>query len=86
MGSWPRRRYFRVVINGEAQYGIWPADSALPAGWQAVGFVGSRPSCLDFVAEVWRDMRPLSVKSRDVQASDRPSLGEPDLAERGEEP
>jgi MbtH protein len=64
MGSWPRHRYFRVVVNGEGQYGIWPVDNALPSGWRPVGFAGTRPSCLDYVAEAWRDMRPLSVQHR----------------------
>jgi MbtH protein len=63
MGSWPRHQHFRVVVNDEGQYGIWPVDNALPSGWRAVGFAGTRPSCLDYVAEIWRDMRPLSVQN-----------------------
>ena len=64
MRSWPRHRHFRVVVNGEGQYGIWPVDSALPSGWWAVGFAGTRPSCLGYVAETWRDMRPRTVARR----------------------
>jgi non-ribosomal peptide synthetase component F len=71
MGTWPRCRYFQAVINAEAQYSIWPVGIALPAGWRAVGFAGTRRSCLSFVAEVWRDMRPLSVRDYDRPTTER---------------
>ena len=35
---------YRVVVNDEEQYSIWPDGSEPPAGWKAVGKVGSRRS------------------------------------------
>ena len=53
---------YRVVINHEEQYSIWPADREVPEGWKAVGKEGGRQECLDYIEEVWTDMRPLSLR------------------------
>lgn len=55
-------RTYRVVVNDEEQYSIWDAHRAPPAGWRAAGFTGGRQQCLDHIASVWTDMRPLSVR------------------------
>jgi MbtH protein len=53
---------YRVVVNHEEQYSIWPADRELPLGWRADGFAGSKEECFDYIETVWTDMRPLSVR------------------------
>jgi MbtH protein len=53
---------YNVVRNDEEQYSIWPADGDVPAGWQQVGFAGSKQDCLAHIDEVWTDMRPLSLR------------------------
>jgi MbtH protein len=53
---------YRVVVNDEAQYSIWPEARALPAGWRDIGVVGTKPQCLAHIETVWTDMRPLSVR------------------------
>ncbi|MFD5826632.1 MbtH family protein [Lentzea sp. NPDC060358] len=55
---------YRVVVNQEEQYSIWPADGELPAGWSAEGVTGTKEHCLAHIAEVWVDMRPLSLRRR----------------------
>ncbi|XXZ12308.1 MbtH family protein [Sorangium sp. So ce315] len=55
---------YRVVVNHEEQYSIWPADRDLPAGWRDAAKVGSKQECLDHISQVWTDMRPLSLRSR----------------------
>lgn len=55
---------YRVVVNHEEQYSIWPSDMALPSGWSDVGKAGTMPECLGYIDEVWTDMRPLSVRRR----------------------
>jgi MbtH protein len=55
-------RTYRVVVNHEEQYSIWPADRQAPAGWRDAGKSGSRTECLAHIKEVWTDMRPLSVR------------------------
>jgi MbtH protein len=53
---------FKVVVNHEEQYSIWPGDKAIPAGWREAGRAGSKQDCLDYISEVWTDMRPLSLR------------------------
>ena len=50
---------FDVVVNDEEQYSIWQAGSEPPAGWRAEGFSGPRQECLEHIAAVWTDMRPV---------------------------
>ncbi|MCX5205601.1 MbtH family NRPS accessory protein [Streptomyces sp. NBC_00237] len=51
-----------VVINGEAQYSIWPADRDLPPGWAGEGTRGAKSDCLARIGEVWTDPRPRSLR------------------------
>jgi len=53
---------YRVVMNHEEQYSIWPAHRPNPAGWQDAGPTGQKPECLAYIKEVWTDMRPLSLR------------------------
>lgn len=53
---------FRVVVNHEEQYSIWPTYKQLPLGWTEVGVTGSREDCLAHIEQVWTDIRPLSVR------------------------
>jgi MbtH protein len=61
---------YKVVVNHEEQYSIWPVDQQNPLGWKSVGFDGPKAACLAYIEEVWTDMRPLSVKQQfDTQAA-----------------
>jgi MbtH protein len=53
---------YRVVINHEEQYSIWPEDRDLPAGWRAEGTIGTEQECLDHIDTVWTDLRPRSAR------------------------
>lgn len=55
---------YMVVVNHEEQYSIWPADRELPLGWNNAGFSGLKPECLEYIKEVWTDMRPLSLRKQ----------------------
>lgn len=57
-------REYKVVVNHEEQYSIWPADRENPAGWANEGMRGNKQACLDHIAAVWKDMRPLSLRKR----------------------
>jgi MbtH protein len=58
---------YRVVVNDEEQYSIWPSGREIPSGWREDGFEGTKAECLAHVDEVWTDMRPLSLRSRDAK-------------------
>ncbi len=53
---------YKVVVNHEEQYSLWPADRENPAGWRDAGKSGTKAECLEYVKEVWTDMRPLSLR------------------------
>jgi len=53
---------YRVVVNHEEQYSIWPADRESPIGWRDAGMSGTKDACLACINEVWADMRPLSLR------------------------
>jgi MbtH protein len=55
---------YKVVINHEEQYSIWPADRENPLGWRDVGKSGLKADCLAYIQEVWTDMRPLSLRKK----------------------
>jgi MbtH protein len=57
-----RESTYKVVVNHEEQYSIWPADRENAPGWTDAGKRGTKQECLDHIREVWTDMRPLSLR------------------------
>jgi MbtH protein len=55
-------RAYKAVVNHEEQYSIWLAHRDNPPGWRDAGKSGSKRECLDYIEEVWTDMRPLSLR------------------------
>lgn len=55
---------YKVVVNHEEQYSIWAADRENPDGWQDTGKSGLKSECLEYIKEVWTDMRPLSLRKK----------------------
>jgi len=53
---------YKVVVNQEEQYSIWPAERENPVGWRDAGTIGSKTECLAYIREAWADMRPLSLR------------------------
>ena len=60
---------YKVVVNHEEQYSIWPADRANALGWRDAGKTGDKSECLAFIKSVWTDMRPLSLRKKMAEAS-----------------
>jgi MbtH protein len=55
---------YKVVVNHEEQYSIWPADRGIPLGWREAGKSGDKAECLAYIKQAWTDMRPLSLRKR----------------------
>jgi MbtH protein len=53
---------YRVVVNDEEQYSIWPEHKHAAPGWRDAGFVGGREECLGYIERVWPDIRPRSLR------------------------
>ena len=64
---------YKVVVNHEEQYSIWPDYKEMPLGWNEVGKSGLKPECLDYIKEVWTDMRPLSLRKKMEEMAKNPS-------------
>jgi MbtH protein len=62
MNEFEDNTIYKVVVNHEEQYSIWPADRDNSLGWTDAGFTGTRQECLNYINEVWQDMRPLSLR------------------------
>ena len=62
---------YKVVINHEEQYSIWPVDRENPLGWKDVGKSGLKAECLTYIKDVWTDMRPLSLRKSMEEAARR---------------
>jgi len=55
---------FKVVLNDEEQYSIWPIEKENALGWRDAGKEGSKESCLEYISSVWTDMRPKSLQEK----------------------
>jgi len=60
---------YRVVVNHEEQYSIWLANREIPLGWRDVEKSGLKQECLEYIKEVWTDMRPLSLRKKMAESA-----------------
>jgi MbtH protein len=56
------QQVYKVVVNHEEQYSIWPHERENPPGWRDAGKSGNKDECLAYIGQVWTDMRPLSLR------------------------
>jgi len=52
------------LINEEEQYSIWFVWKEIPIGWKKVGPKGTKQEVLNYVKEVWTDMRPRVLENK----------------------
>ncbi|MCB0034043.1 MAG: MbtH family protein [Anaerolineales bacterium] len=57
------RGSYKVVINHEEQYSLWPKELATPSGWKEVGTAGDKRECIAYIERAWAEMRPLKLHS-----------------------
>ncbi len=55
---------YKVVVNHEKQYSIWPDHKENALGWFDEGKSGTKQECLEHIKEIWIDMRPLSLQKK----------------------
>jgi MbtH protein len=60
---------YKVVVNHEEQYSIWPESRENALGWTDAGKSGLKAECLAYIKEVWTDMRPLSLRKQMEQSA-----------------
>ncbi|MDX3245874.1 MbtH family protein [Streptomyces sp. ME18-1-4] len=52
---------YLVLVNGEAQYSLWPVFADVPDGWTVAHPEDTREACLAYIEATWTDMRPKSL-------------------------
>lgn len=55
---------YRVVVNDDEQYALWPVRLDVPTGWNEIAR-GGREECLSRIEALWTDMRPGAIPPRD---------------------
>ena len=65
---------YKVVVNHEEQYSIWPAEKSNALGWTDAGKTGPKAECLAYVKEVWMDMRPKNLRLK-MDQQDKSTIG-----------
>jgi uncharacterized protein YbdZ (MbtH family) len=63
---------YKVVMNHEEQYSIWPDYKDMPQGWTHAGHTGPKSDCLAYIKEVWIDMRPRSLRIKMEEFANNP--------------
>jgi MbtH protein len=52
---------YKVLVNDEGQYSLWPGSLSVPDGWAVMHDTDSRSNCIEYIEESWTDMRPKSL-------------------------
>jgi MbtH protein len=55
---------YKVMINNEQQYSIWPAALETPLGWNETGWSGTKQACLAYIAERWTDPKSFDLPEK----------------------
>lgn len=63
---------YKVLMNQEEQYSLWPNYKEIPLGWKQVGKAGAKAECLAYIKTVWTDMRPLSLRKKMEEITNNP--------------
>ncbi|REK87015.1 MbtH family protein [Streptomyces inhibens] len=61
---------FKVLINAEGQYSLWPSFAEVPQGWEVRLSDSGRARCQAYIEEHWTDLRPASLIAAMAAAPD----------------
>jgi MbtH protein len=74
---------FLALRNDEGQYSLWPSFAEVPEGWSTMFGPTDRTACLEYIAEMWTDMRPLSLIAQMESGTHPPAESNRPQAEQG---
>lgn len=60
---------YKVVVNHEEQYSVWPMEKENVLGWRDGGKSGTKKECLAYIKDAWTDMRPLGLRKAMMAAA-----------------
>jgi MbtH protein len=55
---------YRIVLNHENEYAIWPEARELPDGWQATSYAGTKAECLAYLQLSPQSKRLASIQHK----------------------
>ena len=58
MPAGSQERIYKVVLNPQGYYSLWPSDEENAHGWKDAGKSGTEAECLNYIEEAWTLMRP----------------------------
>jgi MbtH protein len=68
---------YKVVVDHEEQYSIWPADRENALGWHDAGKQGTKDECFAYIKKVQTDRRQRSLsEEREEHASEEETGGQ----------
>jgi MbtH protein len=64
----PDTMIYKVVVSEDRHYSIWPAYKQNAPGWTEAGKQGTKVECLNYIHQIWTDMRPHSLREAMAQS------------------
>jgi MbtH protein len=55
--------HFIVLKNSKNEYSLWPADKALPGGWNSTNISGTKDECKAYIDKHWLALMPVTNKA-----------------------
>lgn len=65
---------FKVIVDTQAKYSVWPEDLDPPLGWSETEASGSLMACLAYISEVWSERRVDTNAEQFVVISDEDDI------------
>lgn len=62
---------YKVVVNHEEQYSIWPEYKVTRLAGATPERVGTKAECLAYIEQLWTDMRPIGLRKKMEEAARR---------------
>ena len=59
---------YRVLVNRDAEFSIWPTGREIPVGWMTIGITATRSECLAYIDKLWAP-RPLGLRKRERETA-----------------
>jgi len=63
---------YKVVVNHEGQYSLWPADRENAPGWNDTGKQGYKAECLEYIEEVRPGTGPRNFRKKSKKGFKQP--------------
>jgi MbtH protein len=54
---------YKVLMNRDAKFSVWPASRAIPVGWRHAGMTALKPECFAFIKSMW-GIKPPGSRSK----------------------